>query len=223
MKRLTVMCLALLPALYILSGSDAIAATTWTDWSAATIADPGGSATGTMGAVTISYSGEVTGNTVTNGTTGIWNPSTTFVGGGVDTSPDSVRDVIGLNGSTGTDTITFSSPVTDPVIAIWSLGAPSATASFTFDATPTLQAGGPNSIYGGSSIVVNGNTVSGNEGNGVVLFSGVFSSISWTSTNENWYGFTVGSAQTVPVPAALGLFGSGLLGLIAIGRHRPTT
>lgn len=171
-----------------------------------------------MGSITVNYSGEVTANTIINDTATIWNPGSTFIGGAVDTLPYSVGDVIGLNGSTTVGTLTFSSPVTNPVIAIWSLGQPSILSSFTFDATPTLEAGGPNSIYGGSSIVVNGNTVSGNEGNGVILFGGTYSSISWASTNENWYGFTVGTA--VPVPAAVWLFGSGLLGLVGIARRK---
>jgi hypothetical protein len=90
-------------------------------------------------------------------------------------------------------------------------------ASFTFNATPTLEAGGPNSQFGGSSITVSSNTVSGSEGNGVVQFTGTFSSISWTDTFENFYGFTVGvngpSGPTVPEPATITLFGIGLAGI----------
>jgi hypothetical protein len=214
---------SLLIALTIFTASTSIAtaATIWTDWTARTIGNPG-AASGSMGSITVNYSGEVISTTVINGATTIWNPSSTFTGGAVDASPDSVGDVIGLNGSTTVDTLTFSSPVTNPVIAIWSLGRASLPATFTFDATPTLQVGGPNSIYGGSSIVVNGNTVSGNEGNGVVLFNGAYSSISWTSTNEYWYGFTVGTVQNIPIPAAFWLFGSGVLGLIGISRHKKS-
>jgi hypothetical protein len=170
-------------AAFIASTSDALATTMWTDWTEIAFGDPG-SASGTLGSTTISYSGEVIGNSNINGTSTIWNPESTYVGGLVDTSPDSVGDHIALNGSTNTSTISFSTPVLDPVIAIWSLGQPGATASFTYDATPILQVGGPNSIYGGSSIIIDGNTVSGNEGNGVILFDGVISSISFTNTSE---------------------------------------
>jgi hypothetical protein len=207
----------LTPVILLSMNSFATAATIWTDWTTRTLGDPAGAASGIMDSITVNYSGDVY-NAVINGTTTIWNPSTTFIGGAVDTSPDSVGDVIGLNGSSTVDMITFSSPVSNPVIAIWSLGSPTIPATFTFDATPTLQAGGPNSSYGGSSLVVNGNTVSGNEGNGVILFSGTYSSISWTSTNENWIGFTVGTA--VPVPAALWLFSSGLMGLVGLARKK---
>ena len=215
-------------ALFVFATSHtaATASTIWTDWTQVTVGDPG-SATGTLGSTTVSYSGEVIGaavqgGTIIDGTSAIWNPESTYVGGVVDVSPAVVGDVIGLDGSTNRATISFSTPVANPVIAIWSLGSPVLAASFTFDQAPVLQAGGPNSIYGGSSIVVNGNTVSGNEGNGVILFNGEVSSISFTSTNEHWYGFTVGTA-VVPVPAALWLFGSGLVGLLGIAGRKKTT
>lgn len=59
--------------------------------------------------------------------------------------------------------------------------------------------------------------MSGIEGNGVVMFSGVFSSLSFTNTREPFYAFTIGSADTpdVPlsVPGTLALFLASLVGL----------
>lgn len=78
------------------------------------------------------------------------------------------------------------------------------------DATPTLEAGGPD-IYGGGSITVSGDSVDGAEGSGVVQFTGTFSSLSWTDTTENSYGFTVGEASPVsgaPEPASIALLAS---------------
>jgi len=154
---------------------------------------------------------------VTNGMSNIWAPNTSFIGGTVTTSPSTVADDIRLNGSfAGTDTITFDSPIVNPVFAIWSLGAPGLGASFTFNLTPTFEAGGPNSQFGGVALSVVGNVVSGAEGNGVVQFTGTFSSISWTNTFENFYAFTVGTAGTpggVPEPSTALLLGSGLSGL----------
>ena len=212
-------------ALLLLLAAPASATTIWTDWTSFVAGAPG-SATGTLSGVGVSYVGEVLSNTVINGTSGVWAPNSSFIGGTVTASPSTVRDAIFLNGAfAGTNTITFTAPVVDPVFAIWSLGQPGLAASFTFSATPTFEAGGPNSSFGGLPITVSGNTVSGREGNGVVQFTGTFSSISWTDTPENFYGFTVGTAGTpgpgpVPEPQTTALLAIGLVGLVLASRRR---
>jgi PEP-CTERM motif len=201
------------------------AATIWTDWTSATSGAPG-SASGILDGVAVSYNGEVIGNTVIDGTTPDWsNPASSFIGGTVTTSPGTVGDIIALSGTfTGTNTITFGSAIVNPVFAIWSLGQPSSGATFTFDATPTVEAGGPD-VYGGGAITALGNVVSGQEGSGVVQFTGSFTSISWTDTSEFYYGFTVGEAAAIgetPEPASLALFGAGFAGLALTQRRRKS-
>jgi len=213
-------CLITVTSLFATATS---AATTWTDWTSATVGNPG-SAAGTLNGVQVTYSGEV-GGSVLNGTSNIWAPNSSFIGGTVTTSPSVVSDDIRLNGTfTGTNTLTFGTPLVNPVFAIWSLGAPGLPATFTFNATPTLEAGGPNSQFGGQTITVLGNVVSGSEGNGVVQFTGTFGSISWTNTFENFYAFTVGlngpiGAVPEPETYAMLLAGLGLLGFAARRRQ----
>jgi hypothetical protein len=207
MVTIAVSCLFSLPA---------SAVTIWTDWTGATVGAPG-TAVGTVSGVSVSYSGELD-NFVTSGSSNIWAPDSSFIGGTSTASPSTVGDDLRLNGdATGINTITFDSAVTNPVFAFWSLGAGGSPATFTFiDATPSFEAGGPNASFGGNPITVEGNVVSGVEGNGVVQFTGTFTSISWTNTFENFYAFTVGINRTngtVPEPGTLLLFGLGLLGL----------
>lgn len=161
-----------------------------------------------------------------------WSPASTFADGAlVDNGPAQSNGIMQLIGGTASlNTLTFSTPVVDPVFAIWSLGRPGLEASFDFvGIVPLFVAGGPSAEYGGSAITVSGNTVNGQEGNGTIRFNGTFSSIQWTNpVSEFWYGFDVGIADVgtptpVPEPGQLFLFvlGLGLLiGFRGLARSR---
>jgi hypothetical protein len=107
--------------------------------------------------------------------------------------------------------------VVDPVMALLSLGQPNDFfVTYTFDHTPTLLSSGQG-FWGGCAtcLTVSGNSVIGEEGHGVVQFTGVVSEITWTvPTFENWHGFTFGAAAVVPEPETYALM---LVGLAAIG------
>jgi len=217
LTTLAAVCLVCSPSL-----TQALRATPidWTDWSAATVGSPtGGTAAGTIGSINVSYSGEVTGNTVVGAGFApgsgypSWGPTTTFSGGTIDNTP-TYGDIIGLDGgSSAVNTITFSTPVVNPVMAIWSLGSGGAPTSFQFDAGEpfTIESGGPSNEYGGSTIYTVASpldAVFGNEGNGTIQFSGTYSSLTWTNPQfEAWFGFTVGVPVPEPASATLAIFG----------------
>jgi len=198
----------------------------WTNWSSATSGTPG-SATGTIGSINVTYTGQ------TSGLTNVpsWTPASTFTGGVVGNAPPHTPTIQLEGGSPITETIAFSSTVVDPIFAIWSLGQPGLAASFDFSSKSgqpfNVLGGGPSAEFGGSALTAVGSAVRGSEGNGLVQFMGSFDSITFTTPNfENYYAFTVGydatltpgTPGTVPEPATISLFGLGLAALPLVRR-----
>jgi hypothetical protein len=132
----------------------------WNTWAS----NSGGSMTVGSTPVTVTFATNSSHNDVANYPS--WTPATTWADGVVvNNAPVSSNGIMQLfGGNTNVNTLTFSTALVNPVIAIWSLGSSGNPASFVFNATPVLLSGGPSAEYGGSSISVSGNTVSGSEG-----------------------------------------------------------
>jgi hypothetical protein len=199
---------------------EAASTITWTTWTSGTVSSTAGSAAGTLSGlgISVAYSGEMEGLA---GGEVLWAPTSTFTGGTVgDAPPNGTNVAITLvGGGNVLDTASFSAPLLNPILAIWSLGQDGITARFDFTAAEpfTIEGGGPSDQYGGSSIFAGGacpiNDVCGIEGNGVVQFNGTFSSITWSNPAfEDFYAFTIGVPQAAPEPATLALVGLGLAG-----------
>src|SRR6266496_4318317 len=97
-------------AVCLFLATPAFAVTIWTDWTSATVGELG-TATGTLNGVTVTYGGQVI-DFVINGTSNIWSPNSSFIGGTVTTSPSIVGDDIRLNAIARqiNSVIFFSSP-----------------------------------------------------------------------------------------------------------------
>lgn len=167
----------------------------WAQWSQISPGIPGSAiGTNSAAALSITYTGEIE-SLITNYIS--WQPATTYSGGDVSNPPPFSGGAIQLFGGFGvTNTLTFSRPVTNPVIAIWSLGDSTNTASFVFLTTRTIaiESGGPSLEFGGQSITQTNNIIYGNEGNGTIEFRGAFTQITWTNpVYEDSYGFTLGA------------------------------
>lgn len=195
----------------------------WVDWTSANST----SATGTANGVTVNFSGAINPSAQTSGGINYWAsfPSTYVAPPVVDNGPTS-SDIIRLTGGsgTGTQTLTFSTPVVNPVMTVLSLGQLGTPVTYNFNTPFTILNNGPGFWGSGPLASLPGNTLEGREGHGLIQFTGTFSSISWTvPTAEFWHGFTVGipdSAAPVPEPASLLMLGSGLAGLAAWRRRR---
>jgi hypothetical protein len=174
---------------------------------------------GSLNGVALTYSGVVAGSTqVGNTGTQYWTeyghdlPYTPVTG----TLPTRT-DIVTLLDA-GSHTITFAQPVLNPVMLVSSLGSSGLAVTYSFNQTATVLSSGWSfwsqaTSYLGSLANSGTQTVVGREGDGVIGFSGLVSSITWTTdVAENWNGFTVAALNPpLPVPEPTTLIAGALL------------
>jgi len=197
----------------------------WTDWTSATTGTSG-SAAGTImgGTVGVNYDGEITFAQLGSGTN-YWtepNPSSLpYTGNVVVGNAPTPAEMIATDLADGTRSITFTAPVLNPILAIVSLGRSALPVTYDFDQSFTVLSEGQGFWGDGTYTVGAGDILTGREFHGVIQFSGMVSSINWSSSpSEYWHGITVGVANSVPEPSTMFLLGSGLLGLVGYGRRK---
>jgi hypothetical protein len=214
-KSLTILVAAF--SLFGISGVAHAVPVSWTDWTSGVVGTSG-SGTGNIlfggSTISVGYTGEV--RTIqTSGGTNWWTEGTPapYTGNAVIDNAPPASDIITVQRAGITNTITFSTPLVDPVMAFVSIGQPGLPVDYAFDATFRLLSEGEG-WWGDGSWTQVGNTLTGREAHGAIQFNGTFSSISWTNNPaENWHGFTIG-ATAIPIPAAAWLFATGLLSLL---------
>ncbi|OPY90278.1 MAG: hypothetical protein A4E72_00725 [Syntrophus sp. PtaU1.Bin208] len=215
MKKM--MLCAVFSVLITLSAAAVQAATVyWTDWTNAGTNTVNGTMTIGSETIDVTFSGTYY-FAQTSGGTNYWSPDTPYKSATVDNAPPA-SDIIGL-GAGGTITITFSEAVTNPLLALVSWNGN--TVDFGEDEITFLSYG--QGYWGNGTPVMNGDNTGfygSGEVHGVLQVTGTFTSITFTHTGEYWHGLTVGAVDLapVPIPAALWLFGSGLVGLVGLKR-----
>lgn len=221
----------------------------WTDWTGANTATSGFQGNGTITTnttvINVTYTNpQGIGFYDTGGGTDYWvggaGATSPYTSSAVDNRPTN-SDIIALRYQ-GSQTLTFSQAIANPVFAFVSLNGNGYAFNRDFDLLSLGGVDGNACGYwgcGGASKVVvdlgggqfeyrlNSNNIGGSEPHGALQFKGAFSSVTWRSTsNEYWNGFTVGVQGSaievfpeIPEPASLALLALGLLALGAARRR----
>lgn len=191
------------------------AALVFTDWTSVNTTT--NVAVGTLGPVSVTLTGTDINYGVTDGSSTVFNQP-------YFSPPLTSSDEVGIGGSPSvfSYTVTFGAPVANPRMHILSLAS-----ALTFSGIPLTKLSGESDfVVSGSTVTgVDNNTPNGHDANGTIELSGIFSSYTFTAqyaaSSGDGISIQIGADLTpVPVPAAVWLFSSGLLGLIGLARRK---
>jgi hypothetical protein len=191
-------------------------ASTFVDWTQASLGGASGNVTGNSGATSnVSYVGDLylVRTIVDNSYTGFPDLGTIGWSDPVYTPTiTEASDILALTsgGANNTHVLSFSSPVVDPILHIYSLGHGPLNLVVTWDFSAPFTILSTGSEFGefpnsGLSNPEENLLLSG-EGSGTIQFSGTFDSLVWTSdVTEFFHGFHLGVADVIPEPSSLAL------------------
>ncbi|HEY6881192.1 MAG TPA: hypothetical protein VI299_24370, partial [Polyangiales bacterium] len=170
----------------------------WADWTAFTIGEQG-SATATFalpgdGGISLTYSGQLYNAQVDDGGVMYWRPDDAYKSAAVPNAPATSDNIMLAGGESRVHTLTFSAPVTNPVLAVMSMGSNDTTTVCRFDDDFELLSHGVG-FYGEGQPLKHlpDHVLSGRESSGAIRFPGTYTTIRWLSViSEPWYGLTVG-------------------------------
>lgn len=185
---------------FIFSSQSANAAViSWANWTSANSTN----AIGSIDDIDLEFTGNINpAAQVNNFGINYWevNSSVYTASPNVD-NPPPTSDIIRLTGGFGTvtQTLNFSAPIQNPVMAILSLGSTNIEVLYDFDQDFEILNSGAGFFGGGILNELSGDILQGFEGHGLIQFNGNLSSISWTiPQGEFWHGFTIGSLPESP-------------------------
>ncbi|WP_235922999.1 PEP-CTERM sorting domain-containing protein [Rugamonas aquatica] len=192
----------------------AVPTVSWTAWS------NGNSGTLTQNAqtVNVSYSGDTIG---VDYNAYIYDVPSSFTSAEVTNTPGTNGTILMSGGYATVNSFHFDKAVVNPYIELFSVGQNGVPVTFAFQggAITILSQGGGH--WNGGTLTQTGPlTISGEEGNGLLKFTGTYTDITFVTPNyEYYYGATVGAASIAAVPEpetyAMLLAGLGLVGAIA--------
>lgn len=191
----------------------------WTNWTSASA----GSFIQNGNTINVTY----TGSPVTvDYSSYIYDHPASFTNAAITNTPESNGTLVMVGGTSTVNNFHFSQAVINPLIDLFSVGQSSVPVSFNFLNNPIfsiLSQGAGH--WAGGTLVQSGNSVTGAEGNGLLQFTGSYTDIAFTTPNyEYYYGATVGAptsaVSAVPVPGAIWLMLSGLIGVLSLNRRK---